>query len=82
MTKNRRKYDISSMDEGCVYAHERLDKIEPKIDRLSRLVAYGMAGVAITVFLAANHMLDLSSLVRNAKGDEAIAAEVVHDNRP
>lgn len=70
----RRKYDESQPHTLAAWAHERLDKIEPKLDRLMVRVSMGMAGLAVVVFLAANGLLDLSKF--NHGGSQASAAEI------
>lgn len=74
MSHRRRKYDEPEAHSLAAWAHERLDKIEPKLDKLMVRVSMGMAGLAVIVFLSANGLLDLSKL--NHNGSQASAAEV------
>jgi hypothetical protein len=53
-------------------AHDRLDRIEPKIDKLIVRMSLGMGGLAVIVFLSANGFLNLSKLSQT----QAEAAQV------
>lgn len=78
MIQKRRKYDESNSHALATWALERLDKMEPKVDKLmSRQAAYA-AGLTVVIVLAANGLLDLSRLVHSAHEDDAVAGEVEH----
>lgn len=74
MPQKRRKYDTMESCDLATWAVERLDKLEPKLDKLILRMSMGMAGLAVIVFLAANGMLDLSKF----NHPTADAAEVDH----
>lgn len=69
MNTKRRKYDTEDSCSLATWAHERLDKIDPKLDRISKQQAMIGAGLAVIMFLAANGLLDLGKLVTPAKAE-------------
>lgn len=73
MTESRRKYDDQRTHSLASYAHERIDRLEPKLDRLAVRVYLGMGGLAVIIFFAANDLLDLSKF--NGSSMQAVASE-------
>lgn len=69
MNTKRRRYDSDNTHSLATWAHDRLDKIDPKLDRISRQQAMIGAGLAVIMFLAANGLLDLGKLVQPAKAE-------------
>lgn len=71
MPLRRRQYDDNDAHSLAAWAHDRLDKMEPKLDKLTKQQAMIGAGLAVIIFLSANGMLDLSKLVQPAKAEVA-----------
>lgn len=71
MNQKRRKYDISDTKSLAEYAHERIDDLGLKIDKLTNRVTWYSAGLAVLIFLLSQGMINLSPLIQSSRAETA-----------
>lgn len=77
MAPKRRQYDGADPGDMASYAHERIDRIEVKLDKINSKITWASAGLAVLIFLVNQGMVNLAPLIKSPVGEAH--AEPPHD---
>lgn len=77
MAPKRRQYDTEDANDMASYAHERIDRIEVKLDKINSKITWASAGLAVLIFLVNQGMVNLAPLIKSSAVDAH--AESHHD---
>lgn len=64
LLQRRREYDTSDAHDLASYAHERLDKMEPKMDTAHTKLNMILGAIVLLSFLLGGKFVDFSSLTK------------------